>query len=115
MPLQPINTVALDGYDISVHGFQTQYFCVWDTDLVGIEVVVQGGVAPTGTFIIEVSCEELGPANFSQIISEDVSITDNSLIIWNLSGITYNWVRVVYNRTSGSGEAIVIFNKKTFK
>lgn len=110
--LQPINEVALDGYDISTTGFQTNYFCVYDTELLGIEVIVQQGVLPTGYFTLEISNELYFPVNFSQFVGECVYIDDNSLIVWDLSNISYNWVRLNYTRTSGTGNCIVIFNKK---
>ena len=114
MPLSPITELALDGYDIT-SGFITDYFCVYDSDNVGIEAIVQGGTAPTGTFTIEVSCELLAPVNFSQVLPDSQSITDNSIIIWNYSGAnapSWNWVRVLYTPVSGTGQCTLYITKK---
>ncbi len=114
--LQPITELVLDGYDISSHGFVTAFFCVYDTDNVGIEAVVQGGVAPTGTFNVEVSCELNAPILFSQVLPEgQQAITDNSMIVWNFAGANapgWNWVRVTYTRVSGTGFVTLYITKK---
>ena len=110
--LQPINLVALDGYDISTTGFQTEPFCVYEAELVSIQVIVQGGTAPTGVFTLQVSSEAYFPVQFFQVPCESVSINDNCIILWDLSNVTWNWAQLSYERTSGTGEAIVIFNKK---
>ena len=112
MALQPVTALVLDGYDVSTNGFVTDYYCVWDTELVGIEAIVQGGTAPTGTFIIEASCEQFTPIQFSQIVEESQAISDNSLIIWNFGEVAWNWVRVTYNRVSGTGNVTLYITKK---
>lgn len=110
--LQPINVVALDGYDISTTGFETEYFCVYDSELLGIQVYVSEGVAPTGIFNLEISNELYFPVQFGIAAGEGICINDNSLVIWDLSNMSYNWVRLIYQRVSGTGKATVIFNKK---
>ena len=115
MPLYPINELVLDGYDISTHGFQTDYYCVWDSDNVGIEAIVQNGTAPTGNFIVEASCELYSPVQFAQIVCEEQAITDNSIILWQFVPNVWNWVRVSYVRTSGTGEVTLYINKKVIQ
>jgi hypothetical protein len=113
MPIQPTNVLVLDGYDISVTGFTTDYYPVFDTETVAIEVIIQNGVAPSGTFIIEMSCEYYCPIQFGQVVDNSQTITDNSIIIWNFGDVGWNWMRVIYERTSGTGEVTLYINKKT--
>ncbi len=115
MVYQPLTYLMLDGYDISSHGFVTDPICVWDTPIVGIEAIVQGGVSPTGTFYVEVSMEQLNPIFFTADANNVVPIIDNSSIIWNYAGqdaASWNWVRLRYVAASGTGNATVLINKK---
>jgi hypothetical protein len=113
--LQPVTELVLDGYDIS-RGFITDMFCVFDTDNLGIEAIVQGGTAPTGTFQVLSSCELYEPINFCQVIPEATqAITDNSLIVWNFAGAfapAFNWVQVMYTPISGTGFCTLYITKK---
>ena len=115
MVYQPLTYLVLDGYDISSHGFVTDPVCVWDTPIVGIEAVLQGGVAPNGTFQVEVSMEQLNPVLFSPDVNNIVNVTNNSMIIWNYAGqdaASWNWVRLRYTANSGTGNVTVLINKK---
>jgi|ERR1017187_4748878 hypothetical protein len=112
MPIQPINVLVLDGYDISTNGFTTDYYSVFDSQTCGIEIIVQNGIAPTGTFLIEMSMEYIGPIQFGQVVDNSQAITDNSIIIWSFGDVAWNWMRVTYQRTSGTGDVTMYINKK---
>lgn len=114
--MRPITDKMLDGYDISVNGFTTTDFDCSDTDTLSIQIYITGGNSPTGTFIIE-GCAQSSttPSNLLSYVQDVVprqSITNNSSLLYNLTEIAFNYIRVTYQRTSGTGVVTLYINKK---
>lgn len=75
--------------------------------------------SPVGTFKLQASCDEGAPsANTTAVVTSGVSnwtdIADSSVsvfaagdIMWNVENCGYNFVRVVWARTSGTGSLTV--------
>ena len=79
-----------------------------------IQVVFTG--TPTGTFKLQGSCDPIPqarvevqtPTNWSDIINSSIAVSAAGNLMWNVSEIGYNYVRVVYTDTSGGTSTAII-------
>jgi hypothetical protein len=112
MPLQSNTVQLIVAQDISTTGFTSGYFNVTDADLLSVQVNVYNGTAPTGQIQLQCSTQPLPPTVFVTDTDAIINITDNSNILMTIGDVAYNWARVVYNRTSGTGTVDVWISKK---
>lgn len=96
---------------------------------VSISAIVSGASSPVGTFTLECSNDKTGPVssayrssdqaltpgNFVTIDGSSEAISGNGTTIWNLQNVGFNWVRLVYTRTSGSATLDADITLKTIK
>lgn len=85
-----------------------------------IQAVFTG--SPSGTFKIQVSCDMVVVGTGADPASNVVNWTDytgSSQVIsaagnflWDTSDAGYQWVRLVYTKTSGTGSLNAVFNGK---
>lgn len=92
---------------------------LYQTWFYAVQVVFTG--VPTGSFSLQGSCdpipqarvEEITPTNWSTIVNSTTAVTAPGNLMWNISEIGYNYVRVVYTDTSG-GTSTAIITVATF-
>ena len=76
--------------------------------LLSIQLVFTG--SPVGIFSLQSSNDEYGkvggPSNWVEIPGSAISISAAGDHTWNFSSISFNFLRVVYTRTSGTGSLI---------
>jgi hypothetical protein len=74
-----------------------------------IQLVFTG--SPVGNFTLQCSNDEyssnLAPQNWTTLDGSAQSITEAGNHTWNIQDAGYRWIRVVYTRTSGSGNLTV--------
>lgn len=59
---------------------------------------------PNGAFKLQASNDDNGsPTNWSDIASSSVTVSAAGSAMWNNDGAHYQWVRIVYTFTSGTG------------
>lgn len=83
-----------------------------------MSVVMTG--SPVGTLVLQGSCDApqsplgvgVAPTTFIDIGGTSASITTAINILYNIDWVYYNWVRLVYTRTSGTGSLTATFNTK---
>lgn len=85
--------------------------------MAAIQLVFTG--SPVGSFKLQASCDEprdsattpslvaAGVTNWTDISGSSVSISAAGDIMWNIENPGYNFIRVVWTRTSGSGSLTV--------
>jgi len=84
-----------------------------------IQGVMTGG-PPTGTAKLQGSCDPFvdltgtGVTNWTDITGSSVAIAAAGTFLYNVVDCEYNWVRLVYTRTAGSGTLNVRINVKGF-
>lgn len=67
-----------------------------------VQVSVTG--TATGTLKIQASCDELEPSNWTDLSGASASLSGAAAtVLINVVDAGYNWVRVVYAHTSGTG------------
>jgi hypothetical protein len=86
--------------------------------LAAIQIVFSGS-SPTGTFKLQASCDPGNPqsqseaqqyagvTNWTDVANSSNAVTDSGNLLWNISDPGYQWVRVVWTRTSGTGNITV--------
>ena len=95
----------------------SQAMQTWDVFTFAIQVVFTG--TPTGSFKLQCSCDNISqkggatlplyaPVNWTDIAGSPQSVTSGGSVVWNVSDIGYNYVRVVYTDTSGGTSTAVI-------
>lgn len=78
-----------------------------------IQIVFTG--TPTGSFKLQASNDQVSfptgtwvPTNWTDVTNSSQSVAAAGSVMWNVSDVMYNWVRVVYTDTSsGSSTAII--------
>ncbi len=85
---------------------------MWHYCFVG---TVASGTAPTGTFKLQMSADPVNSTalgtndnsvkaqNWVDVPNKSVAITDNGNIVIEVQNAGYSWVKVVYTKTSGTG------------
>lgn len=70
-----------------------------------IQAVVSSGTSPSGALTLEASCDPSNttPSTWTEIGNTSQTVTADGSFLWNVENAGYNWVRLVYTRTSGSG------------
>jgi hypothetical protein len=68
--------------------------------------------APVGVFILQASNDVSNPTNWDDIPSSAQLISAAGSIMWNYNGAFYRWVRVFYDRTSGTGSCNIVYSSK---
>ena len=85
-----------------------------------IQIVFTG--TPTGSFKLQSSCDPIykgapgqqaTPTNWTDVANSAQSVSAAGNIIWNVSDVLYNYVRVVYTDTS-SGSSTAVITVSTF-
>ena len=79
-----------------------------------IQVVFTG--TPTGTFKLQASSDPVNgvssglntPVNWTDVANSSQSITAAGNYMWNVFDVMYNWVRLVYQDTSGGTSTAII-------
>ncbi len=64
---------------------------------------------PNGTLKLEISNDS---ENWTEYTNSDYALTTDGDVSWNLSNIGYQYIRVVYERNSGSGNLNVSISGK---
>lgn len=85
-----------------------------------VQVVMTG--SPVGTLVLQGSCDApqtpngigVAPTTWVDLGGTSYSVTAAGNVLYNMSEPFYNWVRLVYTRTSGSGALTATFNAKGF-
>lgn len=87
-----------------------------------IQIVVTGSA--TGTVKLQGSSDPVPDSqfnvksfpvqNWTDIANSDQNITGAGSVMYNVDDSFYNWVRVVYTSTSGTGTMTIRFNSKGF-
>jgi hypothetical protein len=75
-----------------------------------VQVVIAGGTSPTGALKVQFSNDPGGPQNttqppthWSDVPSATVSATDNGVYAIPKFDVAYNWLKLVWTFTSGTG------------
>ena len=79
-----------------------------------IQVVFTG--TPTGTFKLQASSDPVNgvssglntPVNWTDVANSSQSLTAAGNYMWNVFDVMYNWVRLVYQDTSGGTSTAII-------
>lgn len=72
-----------------------------------IQAVFTG--TPNGTFKLQISNDN---TNWSDYTGSDYAITTAGNVAWNVSNIGFNYLRVVYTRSSGTGSCSITISGK---
>lgn len=90
-----------DPYDINrVKGLTVQFF--WES-----------GSTPVGTMDVLASNLRDEAASYTSVLSSPVNLTGNTGVQFlNFTDPFFRFIKVVYNRTSGSGQLSIILNGK---
>ncbi len=75
-----------------------------------VQVVVTG--TPTGTFSLQGSCDQMAtvaaPTNWTTISSSSQAVSAAGSFMWDITDVTYNWVRLLYvDGSSGASTAVL--------
>lgn len=78
--------------------------------------------SPVGILLLQGSCDppqtpmgvQPSPSTFIDIGGTSNSITTATTVLYNMYPVQYNWVRIKYTRTSGSGAITATFNAKGY-
>lgn len=79
-----------------------------------IQIITSGNAV--GILSVQGSCDQGNDlttnviTNWTTVLSQALNAPDN--MIANIADVSYRWVRVVYTRTSGSGNLLVQLNGK---
>ena len=76
-----------------------------------IQAIITGS-SPTGTFKLQVSNDTGQVANWMDLAGSSQAITTTGNIGWSISPMLYDWVRIVYTRTSGTGNVSALLRHK---
>lgn len=79
---------------------------------VQVSVVKDGSIE--GDFKIQISCDDdksgtteaqraSNVTNWTDLYTSSQEILDTGAVAWNISDIAFEWIRIVYTRTAGSG------------
>jgi hypothetical protein len=73
--------------------------------IAAIQAVVSSGTLPVGDLILQASCDDDPDAitNWTDISGSTQGVTADGTFLWNESLAGYSWIRLFYDRTSGSG------------
>lgn len=114
----------------NVFGKPTNLNGIW---LYTIQAVISGGAAPTGTLKLQGSLDALDDPstnlpgirgtsvegiplasvmNWTDIAGSSVAVTNNGNWVWNVADSGYEWVRLVWTFTSGTGTLSARFKGK---
>lgn len=74
-------------------------------------IKLQGSTDP-GNTDINVDITGAGVVNWNDIVNSSQAVTGAGHVTWNYQGIGYRWIRVIYTRSSGTGNVTVIANGK---
>lgn len=85
-----------------------------------IQLIFTG--SPVGSVSVYVSCDPCNeggvavpaPSNFTLLASSTTAISAAGDIMYNINDCNYNWFKVVYTKTSGTGSLSGRFNLKGF-
>jgi hypothetical protein len=117
MKIKNENILEIDGAavvpDLSV-SFNLKPIWLGHVALASIQLVFSGS-SPTGTFKLQASCDPgqpnaqseaqqySGVSNWTDISSSSQAVTTSGNVIWNIADPGYQWVRVAWTATSGTG------------
>lgn len=81
---------------------------------IAVQVTVVKDSSIDGDFKLQVSCDEelpgataaqraAGVSNWTDLPASSQEILDSGTLVWNISNIGFEYIRIVYTRVSGSG------------
>lgn len=73
---------------------------------ISVQLVVTGGGTPVGTFKLQYSNDQPvtgSPTNWSDIANATAAITDDGVFSIGKTDVCFEWMRLVWTRTSGVG------------
>jgi hypothetical protein len=116
-----LNEVLLNAGDASVN-FQTPHGLVAYVFGYNIQLIIAG--TPVGVVSLQGSSDPVPEANFkvpsftvanwTDIAGSSQNVTGAGTLDYNMADSYYNWVRVIYTSTSGTGTITVRLNTKGF-
>ena len=102
------NILAIDAGDMS-EDIESEIIDVSQIYAAAVQSVWSG--SPVGNIIVQGSCDEDSPTNWSAIDTQAAGGGAGSDLV-NLDGIGYRWLRVFYDDTSGTGSLTTRVNIK---
>jgi len=84
----------------------------------GAAIQIEFSGTPTGSFNLQASADPWVanptaaqvPSNFSDVADSTFTVSAAGNVMWNISDIEYNWIRVVYTDTSSGASTATITN-----
>lgn len=103
------NSKIVSNGDMSLASVHSTIISLDQVYISGIQAVWTG--TPTGTIIIEVSCDppadgnnNVSVTNWSDLSGSDLALTGSAgSYFWNLGNIGAQWARLTYTRTGSTG------------
>lgn len=107
--------------DVSVNETTVGY---WLDQVYGIAIQAVFSGSPVGTVKLQGSCDHGGSGmpgqppndaavvNWNDIKDSSTAVTGAGIVDWNYNGVFYNWIRLVYTATSGTGSLTVTVKTK---
>ncbi len=105
MRVKNLNMIPAGSVSISANA-TLEEVCVEHISDYSIQLVFSG-TAPTGTFSLQYSNDDVDPTNWTDDSDSEQDITAGGNLMWNVENAGYKWVRVKYARTSGTGNITV--------
>jgi hypothetical protein len=70
-------------------------------------VAIAAGGTITGTLVVQASNDLLNPTNWVAIPSQTVSVTGAGVFIIPKFDVSYQWLRIVYTKTTSAAGALI--------
>ena len=81
--------------------------------LYNVQATITG--SPVGTLKLQACIDVATPtvsSSWNDVASSTVTISGADIVMYDVSDISYKWVRLVYTRTSGTGAITALINAK---
>lgn len=109
------NVLSLNNIDASVVGAQNSSAIDCSYHLSSsVHVVATGAGSPTGAVKVQVSNDKSNPTNWVDLATVTVSTTTAGNYLIPKFELAYQWIRVVYTKTSGTGNITAIYKSCGF-
>lgn len=99
------DTLIPDGTVSLSTGWESEPLYLDEIALLSLQVIFTG--SPVGSFRLQCSGDRYNktnpPANWTEVEGSTVAITEAGDITWNFEGVGFNWLKIIYTYTGGSG------------
>lgn len=99
------DTLLPNGAESLADDWQSEAIHLQFLNQYSIQLVFTG--TPTGSWYLETSDDQREPTNWSVLTGSSQAITEAGNHTWHVRSAAYTWLRVRYQRASGSGSLTV--------